>query len=189
MQVKGIKRTAREEHWKNASKWRKDCLRRTRVRMTRMAVTRMKAAKLKMTRVKVTWIKMKGMRNVRTTKMVVTRMKVSNLIHSVPWNEAFVPCGYARAAHGTRTSFCKLYFCCLGKHSQTETGFKTDFIQMKGVSSIPSYCVVLTFKSAKIWWLVKEIFVFWSIGYIRFTHDDSEHEVDDSEDGWVLDSE
>ena len=52
-----------------------------------------------------------------------------------------------------------------------------------------SYCVVLTFESAKIQWLVKEILVFGSIDIYFFMDDDSEHKVDDSDDGWVLDSE
>ena len=72
----------------------------------------------------------------------------------VPWNEALIPCGCAHAA----------YFCCLGKHSETETSFKTNFRLMKGENSVTSYCIVLMFKLAKkIWWLVKEILVFWSI--------------------------
>ena len=75
--------------------------------------------------------------------------------HSVLRNEALVPCGCAHVAHGTRDSFCDVFFCCLGKHSQTETGFKTNSLPMKGQNSITSYCMVLTFKSAKIWWLVK----------------------------------
>ena len=60
---------------------------------------------------------------------------------------------------------------------------------MKGDNSITYSGVVLTFKSVKVQWLVKEILVFWSIGYIRFIGDDSEHKVDDSDDGWMLDSE
>ena len=53
------------------------------------------------------------------------------------------------------------YFGCLGKHSQTETGFKTNFLPMKGQNS---YCIVLTFKSEKILWLVKEILVSKALG-------------------------
>ena len=47
----------------------------------------------------------------------------------------------------------------LGKYSETETGFKENFLAMKGENSITSYCVVVTFKSAKIEWQVKEILV------------------------------
>ena len=31
--------------------------------------------------------------------------------------------------------FCELYFCCLGKRSQTETGFKMNFLPVKGENS------------------------------------------------------
>ena len=48
----------------------------------------------------------------------------------------------------------------LGKLSQTETGFKMNFLPMKGENAITSYCTVLTFKSVKIWWLVKAVLVF-----------------------------
>ena len=37
--------------------------------------------------------------------------------------------------------------------------------------------------------VVKEILVFWSIGYIFLMDDNSKHKVDDSDDGWMLDSE
>ena len=82
------------------------------------------------------------------------------LAHSIPWNEAIVPCGYAHVAQGTRPLFRGLYFCCLGKHSQTETGLKTNFLLMKGENSTASYCLVLTFKLVKIQCLVKEKLVF-----------------------------
>ena len=45
------------------------------------------------------------------------------------------------------------------ENSQTETGFKTNFLPMKGENSITAYCIVLMFKQAKIWWQVKEILV------------------------------
>ena len=67
--------------------------------------------------------------------------------------------------------------------------FQTNFLQMKGENSITSYGINLTFKMEKIWWLVKEILVFWSIEYTTFMHDDSEHKVDDSDDRWMLDPE
>ena len=54
---------------------------------------------------------------------------------------------------------------------------------------LTSYCVVLTFKSAEIWWLFKEKLIFLSIGYKLFMDDDSEHKVNNSDDGWVPDSE
>ena len=47
-------------------------------------------------------------------------------------------------------------------NSQTETGFKMNFLEMNGENSITAYCIVLTFKLAKTWWLVKEVSVFWS---------------------------
>ena len=40
-------------------------------------------------------------------------------------------------------------FVVLKKHSQTETGFKTNFLLMKEENSITSYCVVLMFKLQK----------------------------------------
>ena len=55
--------------------------------------------------------------------------------------------------------FRQLYLCCLGKHSETETGFKTHFLPMKGENSIVSYYIVLMFKSVEIRWLFKEILV------------------------------
>ena len=113
---------------------------------------------------------------------------ISLLTHSVLWNEGLVPQGCAPATHRTRASFHELYCRCLGKHSQTETSFKTNILLMKGDNSVTSYCVVLMFKLAEIWWLFKEIFVFWSIGYMLCVDADSEYTVDDSDDGWVLDS-
>ena len=75
---------------------------------------------------------------------------IKHLTHFVPQNEALVP--------------RKLYCRCLGKHGKTETSFKTNFLPMKRENSITSYCIVLTFKSAKIWWLVKEILVSEALG-------------------------
>ena len=86
------------------------------------------------------------------------------LTHSIPQNKALVPCGWAPAARGMRALFRDLYFCCLGKHSQTETSFKRNFLLMKGQNSITSYCIVLTFKLAKTWWLVKELLVSKALG-------------------------
>ena len=108
------------------------------------------------------------------------------LAHPVPQNEALVPSSCAPAARRTRASFHELYFCCLGKHSKTETGFKMNFLPMKRENSNSSYCVVLTFKAVKIQWLVKEILVFWSPGHILFMDHDSEHEVDDLMDGCLI---
>ena len=82
------------------------------------------------------------------------------LTHFVPKNEAFVSHGCAHAARRTRASFRELHFRCLGKHSHTETGFKTNFFPKKAENPITSYCIVLTFKSAKMPWLVIEILVF-----------------------------
>ena len=82
----------------------------------------------------------------------------------MPWNKALVPWGCAPANHGTRASFHDFYFCCLGKYSKTETGFETNFLPVKGENSIISYCSVLTFISAKTWWLVKEILVSKALG-------------------------
>ena len=89
--------------------------------------------------------------------------------HSVPWNKSLVPHGCAHAARRLRALFCKLYCHCLGKHSQTETSFKTNFLPMKGENSITSYCVVLTFKSVETQWLFEEIWVYWSIWYGLFS--------------------
>ena len=61
---------------------------------------------------------------------------------------------------GMRPSFRKLCFCCLGKQSQTETGFKMNFLLMKGENPITSYCAVLVFKLMKMQWLLKDILVF-----------------------------
>ena len=91
--------------------------------------------------------------------------------HSIPQNEDLGPCSCAHAACGTRPLFWKLCCRCLGKHSQTETSFKTNFLLMKGENSITSYCIVLMFKLAEIRWLFKEILVFWSIGYRLFMDD------------------
>ena len=82
------------------------------------------------------------------------------IARSVKRNEGFVPRGCGHAARGSRPSFPALYCRCLGKHSQTETGFKTNFLPMKGENSTTSYCAVSTFKTAEIRWLFKEILVF-----------------------------
>ena len=113
---------------------------------------------------------------------------VNWLTHSVLWNKALVPCECAHAALRRRPSFHEPYFCCLGKLSQAETSFKMNSHLMKGESSITSYCIVLTFKSVKIWWLVKEILVFFlALDVYFFMADDSEEKVDDLDDAWVLD--
>ena len=59
-----------------------------------------------------------------------------------------------RGPHSANSTFVVL------ENSQTETGFKTNFLPMKGENSITSHCVVLTFKSVEIQWLFKEILVF-----------------------------
>ena len=100
-----------------------------------------------------------------------------------------VPCGCAHATHGTRASFHELYCRCLGKHSQTETGFKTNFLPIKEENSITSYCADLMLKLVKIQWLAKETLFFEALDVYFFMDDDSEHKVDDSDDGRVLDSE
>ena len=95
-----------------------------------------------------------------TTDLLFKRLPLLVVLtHSVPQNEAIVPHGCAPAARGTRPSFRELDFCCLGNYSNTETCFKTNFLPMKRVNSITSYCVVLTFESTKIRWLVREILV------------------------------
>ena len=109
--------------------------------------------------------------------------------HSVLPNEALVPRGCMHSACRTRPSFHELYFCCHGKHSQTETGFKMNFLPVKGENFTTFYCIVLTFRLAKIQWLAKEIFVFLSVGYVLFMDDDSRRKVDYLDDGWVLGSE
>ena len=117
--------------------------------------------------------------------------KVPNSLLNTFCTAEWGPCSWRRCSRASRTraSFRKLYFCCLEKHCQTETGFKINCLPTKGDNSITSYCIVLTFILAEIWWLVKEILVFWSIGYILFMDYDSKHKVDDLDDGWVLDSE
>ena len=47
----------------------------------------------------------------------------------------------------------------------------------------------MTFKSARMRWLVEEKLVFLYVGYRHFMDNDSEHRVDDFDDGWVLDCE
>ena len=64
------------------------------------------------------------------------------LTRSVLRNVGLLPHGCDHAARRTRASFCELYCHCLGKHSQTETGFKTNFLPMKGENSTTSYCAV-----------------------------------------------
>ena len=128
-------------------------------------------------------------RSHRSGRMFSWQISVKSLTHSVLRNEAVISRSYAHIARGMRPSFCEVYFCFLGKHSQTDTGFKMNFLSKKGENFITSYCAVLTFKLVKIWWLVKEILVFWSIGYILFVDDDNGRKVDDSDDGWVFDSE
>ena len=84
--------------------------------------------------------------------------------HSMPQNEALIPCSCAHAALRMRPSFHELYFCCHGKHSQTETGFKMNYLLLKGENS---YHFLLHFFDVLIrenWWLDKEIFIFWSTG-------------------------
>ena len=63
---------------------------------------------------------------------------------------------------GMMPAFHTHYFWCLGRHSQTETSFQMNCFLVKGHNSVTSYCVVSTFKSVKIQWLVTEIWVFWS---------------------------
>ena len=115
--------------------------------------------------------------------------------HSVPHNEVLVLHGCAHAACGAKPSFWKLSICCLGKHSQSETDYKTNFLLMKGENSTTSYCIVWMFKLAKILWLVKKKKTpkqkkfFWRVGYRLFLNGDSEHKFDDSDDGLVLGSE
>ena len=48
--------------------------------------------------------------------------------------------------------------------AKLKPNFKMNFLPMKGESSITSCCIVLMFKSAKIWWLVKEILVSKALG-------------------------
>ena len=88
----------------------------------------------------------------------------NSLTYSAPQNEALIPHGCAPAARGTGPLFRKFCFCCLEKHSQTETGFKTNFLPMKGENSISSYCIVLMFRLVKIRWLVKDLLVSEALG-------------------------
>ena len=75
-----------------------------------------------------------------------------DLTHSIPLNESFVP---RRCAHFTRRmspSFHKRYCWCLGKQSQTETGFETNFLPVTGKNSCHFLSAVSTCKSAKPRW-------------------------------------
>ena len=88
---------------------------------------------------------------------------------------------------GTRPSFSGLCFSCLGKHSYTKTGFKTNFLPMKGENSITSCCVVLTFKSAKSRLLVKEILVSEALGvYFSWIMIASIKLMTRTMDGWLI---
>ena len=98
-------------------------------------------------------------------------------------------CSRCSVERGPRGLILRTLLCCLGKHSQTETGFKTNCLPMNGENCITSYCVVLSFKSAKLRWLVKKKRVFYSIGCILFMDDDTERKVDDVDDGGGLDFE
>ena len=102
-------------------------------------------------------------------------------MHSVPRYKALFPCG---CAHTALALFCKLCFCFLGKQPNWNR-FQTNFFLMKEENFITSYCIMLTFKPAKLWWLVKETLVFLSIGYILFIDEDSHRKADDSDNGWV----
>ena len=93
-----------------------------------------------------------------------TELRCELLTHSIPQNEALVPHSCAPATCGTRPSFREFCLRHLGKHSQTKTSFETNFLPMKGENSITSYCIVLMFKLAKIWRLVKEILVSEALG-------------------------
>ena len=76
---------------------------------------------------------------------------------------AWVPCSlWLVSPHSlNEPSFHEQYVCRLGKCSQTETGFKANFLLMKGDKSITSYALSwLLFQSAKIWGLVKKDIIF-----------------------------
>ena len=75
------------------------------------------------------------------------------LTHSVPQNEALVPCGCAHTARGMRPLFRRLYCCCLGKIQPKWNWYQHELTSDEGRDSITFYCVVLTFKSAKIRWI------------------------------------
>ena len=52
-------------------------------------------------------------------------------------------------------SFNKRYCWCLGKHSQAETGFETNFLPVTGKNSSKFLSAVSTCKSAKPRWSCK----------------------------------
>ena len=85
---------------------------------------------------------------------------LEGLTHLVPRNKALILQGRAHAAKRNEAPVLQTQLCCLGKHSQTETRFKMNFLPMKGQNSITSYCIVLIFKLARMQWLVKEILFF-----------------------------
>ena len=75
------------------------------------------------------------------------------LTHSVPRNKPLAVVltrPEKQGPHSAGSTFVLL---------KNTASFKTDFLPMKGENSITSYCAVLTFKSAKIQWLVKETLV------------------------------
>ena len=60
---------------------------------------------------------------------------------------------------------------------------------MKGENSITCYYIVLMFKLAKIQCSQRNISFLKHWIYFFLMDDDSKHKVDDSDDGWMLDSE
>ena len=72
------------------------------------------------------------------------------LTPSVPQNEALVLAAVLTPPMERDPHSANSIFIVLEKHSQTETGFKMNFLPMKGENSITFYCVVLMFKLAKM---------------------------------------
>ena len=60
---------------------------------------------------------------------------------------------------------------------------------MKGVNSYHLLRYSFNIQISKTMMASQSSISFGSIGYILYMDDDSEHKVDDSDDGWVLDSE
>ena len=92
------------------------------------------------------------------------------------------PHGCAYGACRTRACSANFIFVVL-ENGQTEDRFPSD----EGRELCYFLCVVFTFLLATIQWLVKEILIFWSIGYEYLMDDDSIKVMPRMMDGcWIL---
>ena len=88
-----------------------------------------------------------------------------------------------------RALFGKLYFRRLGKHSETETGFKTNFPSDEGKEFHHFLLRCFDIQISKNMTASQRNISFGNIGYMLFMDYDNEHKINDLDDGWVLDSE